>query len=112
MIKTITNSSNKITPEQFVYWLQGFFEMSNPDFVNPKQTEMIKEHLKLVFTKVTPTTLTTNLGTPLVVPSQPWVPGPLGTEVTCTSGLTIQGSSLEELQVQMVKDSSTSPCIC
>lgn len=42
-----------MTPEQFVYWLQGVAETSE---VAPtdKQWVIIKEHLAEVFTKVTP----------------------------------------------------------
>ena len=39
---------------QFCYWLQGFFEMSKPYSINKDQTEEIKNHLDLVFKKVTP----------------------------------------------------------
>lgn len=38
---------------EFCYWLQGFFEVSNPANLTKKQTEMVKEHLGLVFEKVT-----------------------------------------------------------
>ena len=37
----------------FCYWLQGFFEMTEADTLSKKQVLMIKEHLNLVFTKVT-----------------------------------------------------------
>jgi len=33
----------------FAFWLQGFFEISNPKEIGPKETEMIKKHLNLVF---------------------------------------------------------------
>lgn len=46
-----------MTPEQFVYWLQGFLETSNPISINATQTRQIKDHLNLVFEKVTPTTV-------------------------------------------------------
>lgn len=46
--------SKKMTPEQFAYWLQGFFEMSETKKLNPKQVQMIKDHLQQVFTKQTP----------------------------------------------------------
>ena len=43
---------------EFVYWLQGYFEISQhsnePQTLNEKQIEEIKNHLKLVLTKVTP----------------------------------------------------------
>jgi hypothetical protein len=43
-----------MTPEQFVYWLQGFMEMADPKELNKTQTTQIKDHLKLVFDKKTP----------------------------------------------------------
>jgi hypothetical protein len=43
-----------MTPEQFTYWLQGFMEISNPIKLDEKQTQIIKDHLELVFDKQTP----------------------------------------------------------
>lgn len=40
--------------QEFTYWLQGFFEISDTDKVSPKQVRIIKDHLKLVFDKQTP----------------------------------------------------------
>lgn len=39
-----------MTPEQFVFWLQGHFEM-NPDLatLNEVQVALVKQHLQLVF---------------------------------------------------------------
>ena len=34
---------------EFVYWLQGFYELNNPRTLNARQTEMVKKHLALVF---------------------------------------------------------------
>ena len=50
-----TTGENKMTPEQFCYWLQGFAEL-NGTAPNQKQWDDIEEHLKTVFTKVTPQT--------------------------------------------------------
>lgn len=48
-----------MTPENFVYWLNGFVELNgNPP--TPEQWQSIKEHLQLVMTKVTPSVLDTN----------------------------------------------------
>jgi hypothetical protein len=49
-----------MTPEQFTYWLQGFFEISGIEELDKKQTKIIKDHLKLVFHKVTPDRTTTS----------------------------------------------------
>lgn len=39
--------------KSFCYWLNGFFEMSEAEVLSKKQVLMIKEHLNLVFNKVT-----------------------------------------------------------
>lgn len=45
-----------MTPEQFCYWLQGFIEIASDDLKNidEKRIQIIKDHLDLVFHKVTP----------------------------------------------------------
>lgn len=44
-----------MSPENFVYWLQGLFELDEGvKTLNEKQVKMIKEHLHYVFTKGTP----------------------------------------------------------
>jgi hypothetical protein len=43
-----------MSPEQFVYWLQGFMEVANPKTLDESQTQAIKDHLKLLFDKQTP----------------------------------------------------------
>ena len=43
-----------MTPENFCYWLQGMFELTEIDVLSKTQIEVIKNHLQLVFTKVTP----------------------------------------------------------
>lgn len=40
--------------EAFCYWLQGFFELQHPFQLSNKQVTIIKDHLDLVFQKVTP----------------------------------------------------------
>lgn len=42
------------TPQDFCLWLQGFVELQNTDSVSDNQWLIIKDHLKLVFDKVTP----------------------------------------------------------
>lgn len=46
-----------MTSNEFCYWLQGYFEMTESPTLSPNQIEMIKNHLALVFEKVTPTLL-------------------------------------------------------
>lgn len=38
-----------MTSRDFVYWLQGFFEISKADVVEAEQVEIIKNHLNMVF---------------------------------------------------------------
>lgn len=40
--------------EQFTYWLKGFFEISDTNNLSEKQVQIIRDHLDLVFNKVTP----------------------------------------------------------
>jgi hypothetical protein len=42
-----------MTPEQFVYWLQGFAEMTD-DTPTEEQWQMVRDHLSEVFDKQTP----------------------------------------------------------
>jgi len=41
-------------PEQFTFWLNGFFEISDTNNLSEKQVQIIRDHLNLVFNKVTP----------------------------------------------------------
>ncbi len=34
---------------EFCYWLQGMFELGNPQALNAEQTDMVKRHLAMVF---------------------------------------------------------------
>jgi len=38
-----------MTSRDFAYWLQGFFEITEPTEIGTKETEQIKKHLALVF---------------------------------------------------------------
>ena len=38
-----------MTSRDFVYWLQGLFELGNPESLNARQTKLIKQHLAMVF---------------------------------------------------------------
>jgi len=80
-----------MTAEQFVYWLQGFMEVADPARLGERETQMIKDHLKLVFDKQTPDR---NITVPVTQPSAPtptmpypkwqephWQPNPY--QITC-----------------------------
>lgn len=43
-----------MTTENFCYWLQGWIELQNPKNINELQIQEIKNHLDLVFNKMTP----------------------------------------------------------
>jgi len=43
-----------MTTEAFIYWLQGYFEISDAKTLNEKQVSIIKDHLALVLKKETP----------------------------------------------------------
>ncbi len=38
-----------MTSRDFVYWLQGLFELGDPTSLDEKQTALIKRHLAMVF---------------------------------------------------------------
>lgn len=63
--------------EKFAYWLQGFVELCPTTVPSEAQWSAIKDHLQLVFLKVTPT-YTPNpllpLGPPTLKPSTPIYP--------------------------------------
>jgi len=46
-----------MTPEQFVYWLQGYAELQQAA-PTKEQWDSIKQHLATVFNKVTPPMVT------------------------------------------------------
>lgn len=44
-----------MTPEQFCYWIQGLLECKTGDEpLSLKETQAVRDHLAIVFTKVTP----------------------------------------------------------
>lgn len=43
-----------MSPESFTYWLRGYFEISDSNNLSPQQVQIIRDHLALVFKKVTP----------------------------------------------------------
>jgi hypothetical protein len=50
-----------MTPEQFVYWLQGCLEITDPKNLGEKEIQIIKDHIALVLKKETPTRLSSPL---------------------------------------------------
>jgi hypothetical protein len=43
-----------MSPSDFAYWLTGYFEISDSNNLSPQQVQIIRDHLALVFEKVTP----------------------------------------------------------
>ena len=43
-----------MTPQDFCYFLQGYLEISGTETLDARQTQIIKDHLDLVFNKATP----------------------------------------------------------
>lgn len=88
-----------MSPENFIYWLQGYFEISGNKKLNESQVQVIKDHLKLVFDKQTPdrdsttTKVTFCNPNPFVSPAGPFVDlskGPVCTAIDSNKvGLTL-----------------------
>lgn len=49
-----------MTAENFCYWLQGLFELSQPVNLDEGQTRLVKQHLEMVFLHA----IDPSLGTP------------------------------------------------
>ena len=62
-----------MTPENFVYWLQGYFELQDAyittlrvEYLDKAQVQLIKDHLKLVLEKKTAVRLPYSFSPPIV----------------------------------------------
>lgn len=64
-----------MTPENFVYWLQGYVELCGSREITHEQWVSIKQHLNLVLNKVTPGGLTYPNAPGLTFPNYPYTPG-------------------------------------
>ena len=92
-----------MTPQEFCYWLQGLLEIGDPKSLDERQIAIIKDHLRLVFTKVTPERQQEPTKWPPVTPPQPISfpdpflfpdPSPLDPyKIICSSG-SIGGSNM------------------
>lgn len=43
-----------MTEKDFVMWLHGYLEIENPETIDKRQLQIIKDHLNTFFKKVTP----------------------------------------------------------
>jgi hypothetical protein len=46
-----------MTSENFIFWLNGFIELTDPKILDEKQIQIIKDHIALVLKKETPVRL-------------------------------------------------------
>jgi len=51
--------------ENFVFWLQGYLELTQEQGMTPGQVQVIKDHIALVLTKVTPSIDVSKYAAPL-----------------------------------------------
>lgn len=63
-----------MTPEQFVYWLQGFAEMTD-DTPTEEQWQVVRDHLSEVFDKRTPARMP-SFEVPVIWPTTPTIDPP------------------------------------
>lgn len=71
--------------EQFIFWLQGYLELANPSSLDEKQIQIIKDHIALVLTKVTPDRNPIVTTTPIINPLQETFPK---YTIECSTGFT------------------------
>lgn len=71
-----------MTAENFIYWLNGYLEISNAKELNEEQLQTVKDHIKLVLTKVTPP-LWIDQGNTITIPSYPSNPFGSGGTIIC-----------------------------
>jgi hypothetical protein len=43
------SKGSRMTSRDFCYWLQGVFEVGNPETLDHKQLQVVKAHLAMVF---------------------------------------------------------------
>jgi hypothetical protein len=53
-LSALTGREGNLTAENFIYWLNGYFEISSSDKLSKEQVQIIRDHLKECFNKVTP----------------------------------------------------------
>ena len=51
MVSPVVNNipNTRMTPEQFIYWLQGWLEIANPTIIEEHQLKIIQRHIGYVF---------------------------------------------------------------
>jgi hypothetical protein len=87
----------QLDPLCFAYWLQGYFEISkvsSDDSLNGTQVQIIRDHLDLVFNKVTPVRIGLN-GADLVKKLEPEIKKSVLDEVN--KSVTMKCNNMEEM---------------
>jgi hypothetical protein len=89
----MTTTPAKLSPENFCYWLQGLFELTDTVALTEKQVKQIKDHLGYVFNTVhVPTTVT--IATPPASPYLPGYGGPTSGTTTISCGNILDSGTL------------------
>lgn len=77
-VNTNPQPPERMTFEQFAYWLQGFFELSGTHALTERHVRIINDHLAKVFNKQTPNYTFTGPGigggpvpVPYIIPQAP-----------------------------------------
>jgi hypothetical protein len=63
-----------MTSNDFCYWLNGFFELSNGTTLTDEQVNIIRDHLNLVFKKETPYYYTPSIFPAKLFDNEPFSP--------------------------------------
>lgn len=113
------------TPENFCYWLQGYFEIAQHQGpageLTKEAVQEIKNHLALVFKKETPKVrLIGEQGTETIIPITRWpgtLPGSMPIyqpQITCTSDTREMklGTQTEQLREALHKFDFSQTAIC
>lgn len=86
-VNTNPQPPERMTMEQFCYWLQGFMELSGTHALTERHVRIINDHLAKVFNKQTPSYTFAGPGTngsllnvPYIIPQTP-LPDGTGTFV-------------------------------
>ncbi len=72
------DKGESMTPQDFTYWLQGFFEISGENELTEQNIQVIKDHLELVIKELNKPKLSYG----------GWGTGSTGTDVIYTSSIT------------------------
>ena len=72
-----------MTPRDFIYWLQGYFELSDANTMTPAQVKIVKDHIALILKKETPATPPLTFGGGMGIGVNPQYTWPQGVQASC-----------------------------